>query len=99
MENWFVRVWADPHHGYMPSLIEKYILNEHGKPELWGRTRIQEFVAIGDDAWAPVRATFELIGRVGLNTGKGYIGTSLLVDIKSRPGIQFNPANFFPRLA
>lgn len=77
-----VRVWADPPHGYMPAIIEKYVLDNSKKRRLFGIARVQEFRDVGGGVWVPVKCTHALMSGVKLKSGKPYAGTSLTIDVK-----------------
>jgi hypothetical protein len=76
-----VRVWADPEHGYMPSIIESYFINKNDQRELDERTQVQEFIKIGDDTWVPIKGINDILLASGLNTGKPYTAILLVVNL------------------
>ena len=90
-----VRVWADTDHGYMPSTIEIFIVDKNGRAALWNRIHVEEFIQIGDGAWAPVRGTYEAPEGTGLNTGVCYAGASLVVNVKQSSWNSINSGKLF----
>ena len=77
-----VRVWADPDHGHMPSIIEKHVQDEEGNVLLWKRIEVSEFAPLEDGAWVPVNGTCLSFANRGEQGRVAVTGTSLVVDVE-----------------
>jgi hypothetical protein len=74
-----LRVWVDPGHGYMPSIIDEYI-REAGRTRLYSRTRVKEFLQVGNGVWAPIKGTYENVPPEGL--APSHLAILLAVDVQ-----------------
>jgi hypothetical protein len=73
-----IRIWADPEHGYLPSIVECYQRDAKDQTVLNERTRVTGFVRAGGSIWVPVKSVYELWA----GSGREISRTSLVVDVE-----------------
>ena len=80
----WVRVWADPQHGDMPSVVETSLIsNTTHKPIPDYRITVTAFARVADGTWVPISGVYESV--VGLPPGKKSWGGGfqIVVDPKA----------------